>query len=88
MKNIKPVDELGDVRAEIRWLQAREKVLRQTVLDDPLLWSGSRYEASVANTVRQTANIEKLRQMYPEVATEVIVVTPMTRLTIHGVDEE
>ncbi|MEZ5716816.1 MAG: hypothetical protein R3D85_17695 [Paracoccaceae bacterium] len=51
--NLHPADELGEIRARIRALQAREADLRQALLDDPGLVRGERFQADIRRQTRR-----------------------------------
>ncbi len=59
MKNRHPVDQLGDVRAQIEKLKTRDKKLRQQILDEDLR-DGDDYRVHVRDQTRRSLTIPRL----------------------------
>src|SRR5262245_49316645 len=60
MQNRHPVDELAEVRAEIRHLENREQELRAYLLEHPEDRTGIEYIASIAEQRRSRVDIKAL----------------------------
>lgn len=61
MKNRHPVDELGEVRAEIKRLEARERELREAVLRGECDKLGEDYRATIKEHVRNSLDSAAVR---------------------------
>src|SRR4051812_12808611 len=61
-RNRHPVDELADVRAEIKTLQAREAELRAVLLADGADLSGSEHYARVTVSERETLDAKAITE--------------------------
>jgi hypothetical protein len=59
--NRHPVDELADVRKEIKKLEARERELRRVVLNGDCQSTGDEYEAVVVMQRRETLDTNGIR---------------------------
>lgn len=58
MPNRHPVDQLADVRAEIKVLKQREEALRSEVLDNPESRTGDDNEAALCQTTVERVDLE------------------------------
>jgi hypothetical protein len=59
--NRHPIDEIHDIRREIRRLEARERELRQAVIQSGDL-TGDEYEAVLKHSVSERIDISALRR--------------------------
>ena len=67
--NIHPVDELADIREEIKYLQARADELREEVLVmEDADRKGDRYSAFITPGVRETLDRKALEEAFGEKA--------------------
>ncbi|MGO4506025.1 hypothetical protein AB4Z51_03325 [Bradyrhizobium sp. 2TAF36] len=62
MPNRHPVDQLADIRAEIKQLKAREDQLRAEVLDHPEDLAGDEHEAMLVQMRTERLDVEKLKR--------------------------
>jgi hypothetical protein len=60
--NRHPVDQLADIRAEIKVLKQREEALRSEVLANPEDLSGDDNEAMLCQTTRETVDLDLMRR--------------------------
>lgn len=60
--NRHPIDELADVRAELKRLKAREAELRDVILAGGCELVGDQFEASVRETKSERIDVEALRR--------------------------
>jgi len=65
-ENIGPADELADIRAQIKKLEAREAALRLTLIHDPAARVGKRYIAEIVETKSTRVDLKELRAMFPD----------------------
>jgi hypothetical protein len=61
MQNRHPVDELADIRAEIRRLEDREQELRNYLLEHPHDRRGTDYEALIGTQQRKRVDLRARR---------------------------
>jgi hypothetical protein len=59
--NRHPIDELGDLRAQIKALKAREEELRRAVIESGEL-VGDEYEASLKHSVQERIDVPLLKR--------------------------
>ena len=69
-ENLGPADELADIRSQNRALEAREAVLRVTLLRDEEARVGKDYVAEIRETTTQRVDMRELKAMYPEQVAE------------------
>jgi hypothetical protein len=62
--NRHPVDELADIREQIRSLQFREKELRRMILDGECEAMGFDYEAYVTPNTYERIDLHRLKQEF------------------------
>jgi hypothetical protein len=63
-ENRHPVDELADVREQMRGLKEREQELRETILGGGCTKVGARFSASVTRTKVQRLDSEAVRREF------------------------
>ena len=88
--NRHPVDELADVRAEIKNLQARESKLRETLLADDADLSGGEHFARIDVTKQKRLERKLLEKRFgkeavAECCTEIVIT--MVRLVLRDFED-
>lgn len=61
-RNRHPVDELADVRAEVKRLQLREAELRKLILAEECELTGDQYEAVIRRQESERIDVDRLRR--------------------------
>jgi hypothetical protein len=74
MRNRHPVDELADVRAELKTLQAREVELRTALLEEGADRKGVSFVARVSVFRQERLDLEAVKEHFGETALRPFVV--------------
>ena len=86
--NTPPADELYAVRAEIKELTERERVLRALMLTDPSARTGNKYIAIVKDIKTTRIDTKEMRAMYADLVAEFTHVVTDSRVELRGIDED
>lgn len=86
--NIPVPDELADVRARIKELEAREIELRQLLLANPDIRTGASWLAEIKTVSQSRTDLNELRANYPDVVREFTFSVEMTRVVLSGIMDD
>jgi len=88
LPNLSLPDELADIRSRIKALEAREAVLRVTLLRDEEARVGKDYVAEIRETTTQRVDMKELRAMYPNEVAEHTFPAKTTRIVLRAVADQ
>lgn len=90
-EQIPPADELYAVRAQIKELTEREKVLRQLLLSDPSARTGNKYLVEIVDVAGERTDWKELKAHRPEIAdiiAEYTFTTTQKRVELRSLTED
>lgn len=91
LSNVPPADELYAVRAQIKELTEREKVLRQLMLSDPSARTGNKYLVEIVDVAVERTDWKELKAHRPEIAdiiAEYTFTTTQKRVELRSLTED
>jgi hypothetical protein len=86
--NVPVPDELAQVRADIKRLEAREGELKRLLLLNEDLREGAAWLAEIKTVKRQIVDMKELRAMYPEQVEEHTYPREITQVVLSGISED
>lgn len=86
--NIPVPDELADVRARIKELEAREIGLRTLLIAEPELRTGANYLAEIKTSRQTRTDLKEMRKCHPEIVEQFTFPIDVARVVLSGITED
>lgn len=86
--NLPLPDQLADVRAQLKALETRELELKNRLIADPNLRTGTAWIAEVKEQTRETLDVKELRAMHADLVDEYTHTIKHLRVVLMGVTED
>jgi hypothetical protein len=83
-----PADELFDVRAEIKQLTSRERVLTALMIADPSARTGNSHAVEVKEVETTRTDLKEMRACHADIVEQFTFPVKITRVELRGVNED
>jgi hypothetical protein len=83
-----PADELFDVRAEIKQLTSRERVLTALMIADPSARTGNSHAVEVKEVETSRTDLKEMRACHADIVEQFTFPVKITRVELRAVNED